>query len=73
MFENFEQILMKFFEVSLFAYSCQINFPNHYVSGKNILFWGGTCPPPKVKTVKNIWGGGHVPHQAPHGPPMFTI
>ena len=40
--ENFEQILKKFFEISLFAYSFQINFSNHYVSGKN--WGGGVCP-----------------------------
>ena len=63
--ENFEKILSKFwtnfkkfFEISQLAYSFEINFPNHYVSGKNfveasaftsenskIKFCGGTCPP----------------------------
>ena len=60
-FEIFEQIL-KFFKNSLFAYSSQINFPNHHVSGKNL--GGGTCLP-QVKPVKF---GGTCPH-AP-GPPM---
>ena len=65
-FKNFEQILKKFFEIFLFAYSFQINFPNHYVSGKS---WeGGRAPhdpphgppmpystPTHQRTVKNVF------------------
>ena len=61
--ENFEQILKKFFEISLFAYSFQINFSNHYVSGKN---WGGgcVCVPPKIQQVK-FWGAAPLPPPPP--------
>ena len=54
-FENFEQILKKFFEIPLYSYSFQINFPKHYVSSKN---GGGHMPPPKVKPLKL---GGRAP------------
>ena len=42
---NFEQLLKKLFKIFQFAYYFYINFPNHYVSGKNYL--GGGGPPPK--------------------------
>ena len=58
-FENFKKILRKFWrnfeEIFLFAYSFQINFPNHHVSGKN--FWGARAPL-KVKPVKIFLVGG---------------
>ena len=50
--EIFENYFKQIFEE--IAYCFQINFPNHYVSGKN---GGGHVPPPsKVKPVK--LGGG---------------
>ena len=52
--ETFEQILNKFFEMFLFAYSFQINFPNHYVSGKNF----GKARAPGPPMVTNPVGGG---------------
>ena len=54
-FENFEKIVRNFWtnfeivlEISLFAYSFQINFPNHYISAKN--WWGARAPhaPPQT-------------------------
>ena len=59
----------KIFEISLFAYSFQINFPNHYVSGNNC---GAGHVSSKVKPVKCFWWGVRALHAPPpHIPPML--
>ena len=54
-FENIDQILKKFFEMSIFAYYFQIIFLTNYVSGK----MRDTCPL-KVQHLK--WGGARAPN-----------
>ena len=62
-FENFVQILQKFFKMSIFAYYFQIIFLTNYVSGKI----EGHVPP--QSTAAKI-GGGDVPPRLP-GAPMI--